>query len=83
LSVYGRPEQRFEQYTTDSQLSFHLARHVNGRSQTGQTLVGRSDFFIFNGPVGSVGDKVGLMRSHASPFRDKQATWVMLCGLLA
>jgi hypothetical protein len=60
LSVYRRPEQRFEQYTTDSQFSFHFARQAKGRSQTGQTLVGRSDFFTVDGPIGGVGDEVGL-----------------------
>jgi len=33
------------QYTTVSQVRAHFLRHVNGRPQTGQTRVGRSDFF--------------------------------------
>ena len=38
--------QRSEQYTTSSQLRFHLARQLKGRSQTGQFFCGSCDFFI-------------------------------------
>jgi hypothetical protein len=34
-----------EQYFTSSQFFSHFFRHVNGRLQTMQILVGRSDFF--------------------------------------
>ena len=39
-----RRRHRSEQYFTSSQQSAHFFRQVNGRSQTGQTLVGKSDF---------------------------------------
>ena len=35
-----------EQYFTSSQTLRHFFRQLNGRWQTGQTLVGRSDFLI-------------------------------------
>ena len=38
--------QRLEQYFTFSQSRSHFFRQVKGRSQTGQTLVGKLDFFI-------------------------------------
>jgi len=38
--------QRSEQYLTSSQTFSHFFRQVNGRWQTGQSLVGRSDFFM-------------------------------------
>jgi len=39
-----RRRHRSEQYFTSSQQSAHFLRQVKGRSQTGQILVGRSDF---------------------------------------
>lgn len=39
-------EHRLEQYLTDGQSLSHFLRHVNGRWQTGQILLGSSDFFI-------------------------------------
>ena len=46
----GEPErvrrQRSLQYFTSSQQRSHFLRQANGRPQTGQTLEGRSDFFL-------------------------------------
>jgi hypothetical protein len=38
--------QRFEQYFTSSQTFSHFFRHEKGLSQTGQSLLGRSDLAI-------------------------------------
>ncbi len=38
-----RRRHRSEQYFTSSQFFSHFLRQVKGRSQTGQTLVGKSD----------------------------------------
>ena len=38
------PLHRFEQYTMSSHWFFQRARQLKGRSQTGQILLGRSDF---------------------------------------
>jgi len=83
LALRRFPEQRFEQYTTESQLSFHFARQANGRSHTGQTLVGRSDFFTVDRPVGGVGNVVGLQRSNTTPLGHKNAIWIMFSRLFS
>ena len=44
-TVFLERRQRSLQYLTCSQSFFHFFRQVNGRSQTGQILVGSSDFF--------------------------------------
>jgi hypothetical protein len=38
--------QRFEQYKTLPHTFRHFLRQLNGRRQTGQILVGKSDFLI-------------------------------------
>ena len=40
--------QRLEQYFTFSQSRSHFFRQVKGRSQTGQILEGKLDFFILS-----------------------------------
>ncbi len=40
--------QRLLQYFTSSQQRSHFLRQVKGRWQTGQILVGRSDFLVFD-----------------------------------
>ena len=76
-------EQRLEQYSTVSQLFFHLARQVNGRSQTGQTLVGRCAFLciLADRPITGVGDIKRLLGPKSIPLARESTLWVMLCGL--
>ena len=44
-ALFLKRRQRSLQYLTWSQSFFHFFRQVKGRSQTGQILVGSSDFF--------------------------------------
>jgi len=59
-----------------SQLFFQRARQVKGRSHTGHTLVGNSDFFacplmLIHRPIGGVSHIGGLLRPKAPPFGGK------------
>ena len=69
---------------TLSQSRFHLARQENGRSHTGQILVGRFSFLcaiLAYRPIGGVSDKLGLRGAIAIPLRNEEPFGVVLLGL--